>query len=214
MFLDEIQVVPELLAKLRWFAEELPQLPVIAAGSLLEFVLESHAFSMPVGRINYIHLEPLSFEEYLLARDQALLQQYVADYRWGITIPLMIHQQLMQLFKEYIVIGGMPAVVASWISEQSLDKVNQIQHDLLATYRDDFAKYKARVAAERLDEVMLAVPKFLGHKFVYSHVNRAVHTGAVKSALWLLNKARICHQVISCAANGTPLGAEINEKYF
>src|SRR6185312_4732622 len=77
LFLDEIQAVPQLFSKLRWFAEDLPQLPVVAAGSLLEFVLADHLFSMPVGRISYMHLEPLSFEEFLLAHEKKPLYDYL-----------------------------------------------------------------------------------------------------------------------------------------
>src|SRR3989338_2562456 len=77
LFLDEIQAAPEILAKLRWFAEDMPELPVIAAGSLLEFVLENHTFSMPVGRISYMYLEPLSFEEFLLALNKSQLYDYL-----------------------------------------------------------------------------------------------------------------------------------------
>jgi predicted AAA+ superfamily ATPase len=92
LFLDEIQAAPELLTKLRWFAEECPDLPVIAAGSLLEFVLNDHSFSMPVGRISYAYLEPLSFEEFLLARDQKGLHDYLSTYHTGTPIPLALHE--------------------------------------------------------------------------------------------------------------------------
>lgn len=109
LFLDEIQAFPELLAKLRWFAEKMPELPVITAGSLLEFVLHDHAFSMPVGRITYLHLEPLSFEEFLLAQDKKKLVSYLQQYQLNDDIVLPIHQRLLSFFKEYIFIGGMPA---------------------------------------------------------------------------------------------------------
>lgn len=214
LFLDEIQTVPQILSKLRWFAEDLPQLPVIAAGSLLEFVLTEHALSMPVGRISYMHLEPLSFEEFLLAKNKNTYQTYLATYDLNTEIPLAIHEQLMNLFKEYLIVGGLPAVVASWISEGSLMKVNQIQNDLLATYRDDFAKYRGRIAIEKLDEVMMATPKMLGEKFKFSRVNPAIQATTMKQILDLLGKARICHRIVSCSANGVPLAAGINEKYF
>ncbi len=214
LFLDEIQAVPQLFSKLRWFAEDLPQLPVIAAGSLLEFVLAEHTFSMPVGRISYFHLEPLSFEEFLLAREKTALYDYLVTYDFNRVIPIAIHEQLIMLFKEYIFIGGLPAVVASWIAERSFGKVNRIQNDLLATYRDDFAKYKGRIATEKLDEVMAAIPKMLGKKFVFSHVNAAIQANTIKQILSLLEKARICHHIPSSSANGVPLAAEIKEKYF
>lgn len=213
LFLDEIQAAPELFAKLRWFAEEMPELPVIAAGSLLEFVLSSHSMSMPVGRINYMHLEPLSFTEFLQALNPGLFA-YINAFNWQISIPQEIHEQLMTLFKEYIIIGGMPQAVNQWVQSHSLKAVNQIHYDLLATYRDDFAKYRGRIALERLDEVMMAVPLYLGGKFVYSKVNRDVQSASMKQSLDLLTKARICTRVFGTAANGVPLGAEIQDKYM
>lgn len=214
LFLDEIQAAPELFAKLRWFAEDLPQLPTIAAGSLLEFVLEKHTFSMPVGRINYMHLEPLSFEEFLLALEKKPLLDFIKAFQFGDEIPLIIHDQLMSHFKEYMVVGGMPAAVSSWVSQKSLMHVSQIHADLLATYRDDFAKYSGRLSIDKLDEVLMSIPKSLGQKFMYSKVNPALKSESVKQMLSLLNKARLCYRVSGCAANGVPLRAEVKEKYF
>jgi predicted AAA+ superfamily ATPase len=214
LFLDEIQASPQLFSKLRWFAEDLPQLSVIAAGSLLEFVLEQHTFSMPVGRISYMHLEPLSFEEFLLANDKQFFYDYLTKYDLSTEIPAAIHEQLTILFKEYLLIGGLPAVVSNWIKERSLSKVSQIQNDLLATYRDDFSKYSGRIATGKLDEVMTTIPKMMGQKFVFSKVNKAIQATTIKQILQLLEKARISHRVQSCSANGIPLAAEIKEKYF
>lgn len=214
LFLDEVQMAPQLLSKLRWFAEDLPQLPVIAAGSLLEFVLAEHSFSMPVGRITYMHLEPLSFEEFLLANNKKSLYEYLQKFTLNTIMPEIIHHQFWMLFKEYLLVGGLPAVVSSWITERSLAKVNQVQHDLLATYRDDFAKYRGRIAIERLDEVMLTIPKMISQKFVFSRVNSEVQIKTIKQVLDLLEKARLCHRVKSCSANGVPLAAEIKDKYL
>ncbi len=213
LFLDEIQAVPELLAKLRWFAEDMPELPVITAGSLLEFVLDDHTFSMPVGRISYVHLEPLSFEEFLMASKREKLLDYVHQYTINQdAIPLPIHTQLLSLFKEYVMIGGLPAAVASWTTHQSLEKVQLVHHDLLATYRDDFSKYARKIPIERLDEIIYVAPKLLGKKFVYRQVNQEVQTPTIKKALDLLCKARVCHRVYATHANGIPMAAEIKEK--
>lgn len=218
LFLDEIQAAPELLAQLRWFAEELPELAVIAAGSLLEFVLKDHAFSMPVGRINYQYLEPMSFDEFLMALGQKKLLEYLEDLK-DFNIPEALHQKLIEYFKEYLIVGGMPAAVSSWITEQSLIKVNQIHHDLLATYRDDFAKYKGRLNLNKLDEVLLAVPKMIGEKFMFSRVSPGGGVGSnnsamIKQIINLFEKARLCHSVLSTSANGVPLGAEVKSKFF
>jgi predicted AAA+ superfamily ATPase len=214
LFFDEVQVAPVVLAKLRWFAEEIPELAVAAAGSLLEFVLGSQDFSMPVGRISYVHIEPLSFEEFLIAGGNEKLKDFLVKYELKNKIPEALHQQLMEYFREYIIVGGMPAVVSSWIENKNLIQVEQIQHDLLATYRDDFAKYKGKLPIERLDEIIMAMPRLLAEKFSYSKVNKDVQSSSLKQALSLLSKARLCHMVYSCSANGIPLGAEIRNNFY
>ncbi len=206
--------MPELISKLRWFYEEYPQLPVIAAGSLLEFVLAEHEFSMPVGRISYMHLEPLSFEEFLVAVKKKKLQEYLSQYHWGKAIPAAIHNQLMRLFKEYVIIGGLPAAIACWQQTHSLSEIHQVQYELIATYRDDFAKYSGKISNDRLEEALNAVPKMLGNKIIYSQINTNIQAATVKRAISLLAKARIITPVISTDANGIPLGAELREKVF
>lgn len=214
LFLDEIQAAPEVFAKLRWFAEDMPQLPVVAAGSLLEFMLADHTFSMPVGRISYMHVEPLSFEEFLLANDKKFLADFITHFEWSHEIPAAIHEQLLSLFREYTIVGGMPVSVASWSQSRSLQKIEQNHHDLLSTYRDDFSKYSGRIKTDKINEVMQAIPQMLGQKFVYSKVNPLLQASTVKAILELLGRARVSHFVISSVANGIPLAAEIREKYF
>ena len=214
LFLDEIQEAPHLLAKLRWFAEDLPELPVVAAGSLLDFKLGKHEFSMPVGRIGYMYLEPLSFEEFLDAVGKQGLRTYLKNYEWNGTIPPSIHSELIKLVKEYLIVGGMPAAVSSWVKKSAPDAINQIHFDLLTTYRDDFAKYSGRLTISRLEDIMSSVPHQLGKKFIYRNANSDVSTEPLKQALDLICQARVCHRIVATSANGLPLGAEANEKFI
>lgn len=214
LFLDEIQAAPSIFSKLRWFAEEYAELPVIAAGSLLEFLLHDHAFSMPVGRITYMHLEPLSFEEFLLACDKKMLYEYLHKFDFTHIIPQSIHDDLLLLFREYVLVGGLPAAVFNWVTTKSLHEVSVVHQDLLSTYHDDFSKYRGRIAIDRLYETMNTVPKLLGEKFVFSRVNQDAQASSVKQSFTLLCRARVCHRVSACYANGVPLAAEIKEKYF
>jgi len=214
LFLDEIQAAPHLLEKLRWFAEDMPELPVIAAGSLLDFTLAKHEFSMPVGRIGYLYLEPLSFEEFLDGLGQHELRSYLENYNWKLNIPTAIHSQLMKAIKEYLVVGGMPAAVSNWANEKAPDTISQIHFDLLTTYRDDFAKYSGRLTVDRLEDVINSVPRQLGKKFVYRDANCEVSTAPLKQALDLLSKARVCHRIVAISANGLPLGAEADERFL
>ncbi len=190
LFLDEIQAAPQVFSNLWWFAEEMPELPVVAAGSLLDFVLEDHTFSMPVGRISYLHLDAMSFDEFLAAIGQEGLPQYGSRFTWGEEIPEALHARMLSCFREYVFVGGMPSAVGSWTAVQSPIECAEVHHRLVATYRDDFHKYRNRVPTERLVRVFDAVPRLLGQKFVCSRVSREERSGQIKQALDLLCKAR------------------------
>lgn len=214
LFLDEIQGAPEILSKLRWFYEEVPELPLIAAGSLLEFILSDHEFSMPVGRISYLYIEPLSFEEFLLAINESMLLKYIQDIQLPFQIPDAIHQKLRDIFNVYCLVGGMPACVAKWIETKTFLDIALIQEDLLSTYREDFYKYKGRVDVSRLLTVLNSVPNQLGQKFMYSRTDPDMQASVAKQILSLFNKAKISHTVKLSSANAVPLSAEIKDKAF
>lgn len=214
LFLDEIQAAPELIAKLRWFAEEMPEMAVVATGSLLEFVLEEHEFSMPVGRINYLYLEPLSFEEFLIADGSEKLVEVLSAYQLSESMPEILHENLMEKLKEFFFVGGLPAAVNKWNDSRSMEAVSQVHQDLLATYRDDFNKYGKKTDVKYLDDVLTAAPRMLGEKCVFSRLNPVAGTVPMKSAVSLLSKAKLVHPIQATAANGVPLRAEINEKIF
>jgi uncharacterized protein len=213
LFLDEIQAVPDVLAKLRWFAEDLPALHVIAAGSLLDFALADHAFSMPVGRITYGHLEPMTFAEFLLAGGEERLLDAIHACTPTSGIDAVIHHRLMELLRTYTLVGGMPAVVASWIAHRSFVRTSDIQRDLVQTIHDDFAKYKQGVNGPRLAKVFAALPRLVGRKFKPAEVDRDEKSLAIKDAFRLLTLARVVTPVKRTAANGIPLGAEVDDSY-
>ncbi len=222
LFLDEIQVAPELLAKLRWFAEELPELPVLAAGSLLEFALAEHRFSMPVGRVQYLYLEPLSFSEFLQVRNPQLkewLETLQVPFQAGSpeallhAMPEPMHQMLSQFIKEYVIVGGMPAAVSAWVKSARMESVHQVHQDLLATYREDFSKYQGRLNVQYLDQVLQSIPRQLGRKFVLGHVDRDVSNAPLKTALERLIMARLAFPATASHANGVPIGAEVQVQF-
>ena len=163
--------------------------------------------------VTYIS-NPMSFEEFLDAIGENELRVYLENYDWHKTIPTTIHLKLMKLIKEYLIVGGMPAIVSAWAFEKVPETINKMHFDLLSTYRDDFNKYSGRLAIEHLENIMTSIPRQLGKKFVYKNANPEVTSVPLKQALELLSKARICHQVIFTSANGLPLGAEVNEKFF
>lgn len=213
LFLDEIQAAPAVLASLRWFAEEMPELPVVAAGSLLEFVLQDHAFSMPVGRISYCHVEPLGFVEYLLAHGQRRLLERLNSWTPADEFPDVVAERAEVWFGRYAMVGGMPAIVAADAERQDPRECRRLQRDLIATYRDDFAKYAGRMDPQILDTVLLAAVSSLGRKFVYAKAGEGIKQHQAKRALEALAAARLCHLVLHSDATGLPLGGQVKDRF-
>lgn len=214
LFLDEIQAAPQLLAKLRYFYEKLPGLHIIAAGSLLDFTLERHDFSMPVGRIEYLHLGPMKFSEFLLATGHAKLCDFIKTFKIGNDIPEPLHDKLSDLLRSYIVVGGMPESVATFAKNKSYRDCDFIKNSLLATYKDDFSKYGKKVNLHHVLTVYEALPKLVGRKVKYVNISRDIRAKELSQALRMLALARVCHLVHHASCNGIPLGAEMDASTF
>jgi len=214
LFLDEIQAAPEVFARLRYFQEQMPRLHVVAAGSLLEFVLEDHQFSMPVGRIEYLYLGPMTFEEYLLATGKDKRLDRLRNFTFADDSFALLHQRLMDDFRDFCVIGGMPGAVKALIDSGSFLSAERALEGILATYRDDFNKYGQRVNHDRLHKVFSRLPRMVGQKFKYTNIDREEQSRELRKSLHLLELARIVHRIPHSDANGVPLGAEENDRHF
>ena len=214
LFLDEVQAAPEVLARLRYFREKLPALHVMAAGSLLDFVLEDHEFSMPVGRIEYLHLGPVEYEEFLAATGRSHLAEFIGQYRLDDEIPTPVHGQLLSSLLEFLIVGGMPESVQAFADTGSLLECDKIKQSILSTYVDDFSKYSSRVNTRRIQRVFQKLPHLVGGKFKHSNVDREEQARDIGKALQLLCLARVAYKVRHTACNGVPLAAEADERSF
>jgi len=214
LFLDEIQAAPEILASLRYFYEEMPELHIIAAGSLLEFALEEPVFSMPVGRIEYLYLGPMQFEEFLLALGEEKLAAFLGSFSINDTIAGPLHNRLNDLFRVYLVTGGMPESIAVYQKNQSWEECEAVKSSLLTTYQDDFNKYGRKVPNKRLQIVFRKIPHIVATKFKYVNISRDDRAAWISKALDLLCFARVAFRVYHSSCTGTPLGATINFKKF
>ncbi len=214
LFLDEIQAAPQVFSALRYFYEDLPEMHVVAAGSLLELVLEEPAFPVPVGRIEYLYLGPMSFEETLLAAGDEHLMEFLREHELGTEIPPPIHQRLMSRVRTFLIVGGMPDAVQAYLEGDSFRESEIVKRSILSTFHDDFGKYRRRVPADRIRKVFERLPHLVGAKFKYVHVDRGERAKDLGDALRLLCLARVAYRVRRTAANGVPLGAEADERYF
>ncbi len=212
LFLDEIQAAVEAIVALRYFYEELPELHVLAAGSLLEFTLSKANFPMPVGRIEYLHLGPMNFEEFLLAIGEEALENFLKNYQINEEIPKPIHDKLMELVKIYFITGGMPESIKAYVEDKTFQTCERVKHSILSTYQDDFGKYMSSNVLIR--QVFQKIPTLIGNKFKYSQISRENTAATIASALNQLCLARVAWKIHHSAANGIPLGAEQNDRFF
>lgn len=214
LFLDEIQACPDALKSLRFFYEKMPQLHVAAAGSLLEFALEEIP-SFGVGRITSIFMYPMNFNEYLIASGSQRLAGLIRDSFPGNPMDPVFHEKILDKLKVFLVIGGMPAVVASYLTHKDLTRCQRILDGLYTSIIDDFARYKERSPVNKLHEVFHSSFHQVGGKFKYSKVSPTEGgTSGYKDALNLLIKSGIVYRVHHTFGRGLPLGAQINRKKF
>jgi predicted AAA+ superfamily ATPase len=211
LFFDEIQSCLPAISSLRFFYEQYPELHVIAAGSLLEFAF-SELPSFGVGRVSSIYLYPFSFGEFLNAADADLLRKAIIAASPEEPLSASIHNKALELFKRFMILGGMPKVISSYFNGCDLLTCQRVLDDLISAYEDDFAKYKKRVSPSLIRMVFKSVVEQNGQKFVYSKVLPDLNHLLVKNALELLTMAGLIIPITHSAANGVPLGAEINPK--
>lgn len=208
LFLDEVQDCEAAITALRYFKEELPALHVIAAGSLLDFALDK--LGLPVGRVQFLYLYPLSFGEFLAAIDRTALREHILS---GVVDPA-IHPQLIEHLKTYYWLGGMPAVVQAWLDTKDPTVCQELQDEILTAFKQDFAKYARRRQIDHVTQVFDAVPMQLGKKFQFAVAHPDTRSEALRNALLLLERAGIVHLAYHSAGQGLPLGAMKNERRF
>ncbi len=211
-FLDEIQECPEAIQSLRYCYEECPALHVIGAGSLLEFELARSG--VPVGRVEFLHLHPLSFLEFLSALGETSFVEAVAAHPLDHPLHPALHEKGLDLVKLYTALGGLPEVVSAYVDARDLDRCQEIQSQLIHAYRQDMRKYVSRARIPHAEDVMNAIPRHWGEKFKYSKVRDDARAFQLAEALDLLVSAGVAHKVFHSSSNGVPPGSEIDRKRF
>jgi predicted AAA+ superfamily ATPase len=214
LFLDEIQATPHAIAALRYFYEELPDLPVIVAGSLLEFTLGEKPISMPVGRISYYHVRPLSFDEYLLAKGEDFFHEKLLKYSLEDHWDPALHERGLRLVREFMMVGGMPAALSSRLAHEAGadDFVNEIQ-SIIDTHKDDFAKYTRRLALlPVLQQIYDFAPRYLGKSLILKEVAPGVWHEYIRAAITLLEKSRVLLLAKKNDGSEIPLVAGLKDK--
>jgi len=211
LFFDEIQSCLPAISSLRFFYEDYQALHVIAAGSLLEFALEELP-SFGVGRIRSLFMYPFSFSEFLTACTNGILLEAIEKASPDKPLDDIVHRKALDYLRTFLIIGGMPEVVATYVAEKDLYQCQSVLDDLMITLRSDFVKYKKRVPALQISTVFDGVVKQMGNKFVFSTATQDFSHYHIKQALEMLKMAGLVIPVIHTSATGLPLGADINPK--
>ncbi len=214
LFFDEIQSCPKAIQSLRFFYESKPGLHLIAAGSLLEFALEDLT-SWGVGRIRSVYMYPMSFDEFLLASNEDALIDLKKDASDINPLNPTFHEKLKDYLKYFLIIGGMPEAVKTFINKiTDINSVQSVLSDITISYNDDFAKYKNRIPVLRLREGMESVVKQSGGKYINSKAGQLSNPAQAKEAIDLLEMAGLVYKVYHTSGEGVPLGAGVNYKKF
>jgi predicted AAA+ superfamily ATPase len=211
VFLDEIQLCPRAISALRYFYEDMPELHVIATGSLLEFVF-TKIKDFGVGRIRNAFIYPFSFTEFAQAVGDEILIEHMRKATFSNPLSEIDHSMLLELLKTYIIVGGMPAAVNAYAQTHSFLDVQRMHKDIMTSLKDDFGKYDEKVPAERIRNALSSIIAQTGGKFIYTNSDLQLSYKQAKESADLLELSKLVVRIMSCHANGIPLGGDINPK--
>lgn len=206
LFLDEIQYSMPAIKMLRYFHEEMPDLHVIAAGSLLEVRMKTEGWSFPVGRVEFLYLYPVTFEEFLAALGEDVLLKLLVTCDTPKPVPTPLHEKLLGLLAEYMLVGGMPEAVDEFTTHRNLLQVRKCHESLAMSFKEDFAKYSRSSEVEYLKLVWDRVPFEVGTRIKYSRLAGA-HSRSrnVANAFDILHEAMLVERIYPTVSTSPPL---------
>ncbi len=208
LFIDEIQESPEAIALLRYFYEDVPELHVIAAGSLLEHVMQK-VRSFPVGRVEYLYLHPLNFAEYLQAKQHAGALAAIQE----LPVPDYAHPVLKALFHEYAIIGGMPEIIKSYLASQSIADLPRVYESIWATYKDDVEKYAHNATDARvIKHIMQTAHLYVDQRIKFQNFgNSNYKSREVGEAMRNLSDARVIQLIYPSTSTAPPIKPDLKK---
>lgn len=212
LFIDEAQVEPRSLIALRYFYEENPDLHVIAAGSLLDFAIEK--VGVPVGRVSFMYLFPLSFMEFLRATGREVAAEGILNHPFPEPVIDPIHEKWLSYVAEYLAIGGMPQAVNVWNALKDLQACADIHYEIIESYRQDFEKYCKKHELKYVSLIYNQMPNQLGSPFKFNKLPGEYRKRDLQPCLDLLTKAMVINPIYHSDGQGLPLGAHADYRYF
>ena len=213
IFFDEIQACPQAIKSLRFFYEQMPEIYIIGAGSLLDFILEDISF--PVGRVESIYMFPCTFYEFLEANGKKILKDYLINHTLNEQVEETAHKLALDELKLYYTVGGMPQVVSSFCDNKNLKEVSRLQKNLLQAYIDDFSKYSKENVWNILNQVFNNIPELVaGDRVKFSSLSGDTRSDKVRQILSLLEKANLIHLVRVSNSSKLPITSDMLRDRF
>lgn len=206
LFFDEIQACPKAIIALRYFYEKMPELHVIGAGSLLDFAIQQ--VGVPVGRVSFLYMYPLSFIEFLYAVEGEFITQEILNTSIEKPLSIIIHEKILRSVAHYLAIGGMPEAVKTWRDTKDLLECTKVHNTIIDAYKFDFEKYAKKNQIKYLNLLLKYIPQRIGKKFKFSEVSTEYRKRELAPSLDLLDTAGIIHEIFHSAGQGIPLGAQ------
>lgn len=214
---DEIQDCPRAIQSLKYFCENMPELHLIAAGSLLGVALRKEGISFPVGKVDRIEMYPMSFEEFVIADGGEKYINAINDMPLGRELPEIYTTPLEKYLKNYYIVGGMPEAVQTWVDTHDYREVEEVQTRILKDYADDFGKHTTPETATKVRLIWDAIPSQIArdnNKFIFSHVKHGARAKDLEDALeWLIN-AGIAYKLNLVTNPELPLSGMADNTYF
>ncbi len=207
---DEIQECERALLSLRYFYEEMPELHVIAVGSMLEFALGNISF--PVGRVSFEWLRPMTFYEFLMGCNKDLLAEKLPKLFNYNSLPESVHRKIIDELKTYFLTGGMPEAVKRFLLTGSFIETSSVHEEIYQAYLQSLVKYNKNADIESLDHLLRTIPKHVGSQIKFTRLDPDRRIEKTKASLQILEKAILIHTIQSTTASGLPLGSSASPK--
>ena len=217
VFFDEIQECSRAITALKYFCENMKELHLVCAGSLLGVAIKKEKISFPVGKVNRLRLYPMSFKEFVIANGRMDLIETFKEWPVDRPIPDLYSVPMTKLLKEYYIVGGMPEAVKTWVETHDADEVEEIQNEILNDYADDFSKYAPVGEVPKIKWVWDSVPVQLAkenNKFVFSHVKEGKRSAELEDALEWLSDAGLIIKTELVEKPEIPLSGFADKTYF
>lgn len=214
LIFDEVQEVPRALSSLKYFYENAPQYHIVCAGSLLGIALHGGT-SFPVGKVDFLHLYPLSFKEFLMATEGEQFARLLEQQDFSMITPFK--QKYIDALKQYYFVGGMPEAVESFAEEKDFNEVRNIQKRILAAYEQDFSKHAPIEIVPKIRMVWNSIPSQLAKenkKFLYGLVREGGRAKDFETAIMWLCDCGLVHKIGRINTAGIPLKAYEDLKAF